>query len=219
MTSSSSVTESSQHFRFFDLPSELRVTIHELILLLPNTVDLDPTNYQNIAPRLRLFLVSRRMHEEAYRTFYGGNTFRLFPLHGRFFHTKLPLLSRIPPRYRATMNTIELRLGPGWTAPPKGWVVDQHIGLSDARALRLLKIFVECDPASDDIFEGFRVGHDFYTIFCRGLVKKIYDYVPSLDEVQFNAYPSVPKNSPLMQALLREAAISKKRITWGLEGG
>ncbi|KAF2265536.1 hypothetical protein CC78DRAFT_532417 [Lojkania enalia] len=143
-------------FRFFDLPSELRLRVYELVLLVPKTVDLDPTNHRAISPRLRLFLVSRRMHDETFRVFYGRNTFRVFPVHGRFFHTKAPLLTRLSPRYRNMMTKLELRLGPGWNKPPKGWVADGRLGLIHAEKVRSLKVFVECDPASHEVFEGFR---------------------------------------------------------------
>lgn len=211
--------EPVEPFPFFDLPSELRVKIYGLILVVPKTVDLDPANYRGITSRLRLFLVSKRMHEEAFDVFFGKNAFRLFPVHGRFFHTKLPLLARLPPRYRAAIHTIELRLGPGWTAPPKDWVIDGRLGLRDAVKFRVLKIFVECDPAADPIFEGFRVGHDFYTLFCTDTLRNIFAQVPSLAEVELDAYPSVSKASPLMQALLQEVKSGNKRITWGPERG
>ncbi|KAF2492436.1 hypothetical protein BU16DRAFT_492093 [Lophium mytilinum] len=202
-------------FRFFDLPAELRLKILDFVLVLPNTIDLDPDNYRYVAPRLRLFLVSHRMHLEAAACFFGSNTFRIFPIHGRFFHTKKPLLVRLSPRYRAFIKTIELRLGPGWTKPPKCWVVDARLGLGEMTKGRLLKIFVECDPASDEIFEGFRAGQDFYTFFCKDLVQNVLEQVPSLAEVQFDAYPSVTKGSPLMQALISEGRARHKRITYG----
>ncbi|KAF1990283.1 hypothetical protein K402DRAFT_389914 [Aulographum hederae CBS 113979] len=208
--------EPASVFPFFDLPSELRLNILELILVQPDTVDLDPLNYRSIArPLLRLFLTSRRMHEEAYRVFYGSNTFRLFAVHGRFFHTKRPLFMRLPPKYKAAIRTLELRLGPGWTAPPKSWVANPRLGLMEAAALRVLNIFVECDPASDEIFKGFRVAGDFYTIFSRDLVKSIFAQVPTITEVHFDGYPSVAKQSPLIDALLDEAKIQGKKITWG----
>ena len=159
------------------------------------------------------------MHDEASRVFYGRNTFRIFPIHGRFFHTKKPLLARLPAQYRAHITKLELRLGPGWTKPPKGWVADDRIGLADAAKARLLKVFVECDPASDMIFEGFRIGQDFYTEFCVDLVRSILAQVSSLREVEFDAYPSVQKTSPLLQGLQNEAKAEQKRITWGPERG
>ncbi|KAF2815721.1 uncharacterized protein BDZ99DRAFT_457691 [Mytilinidion resinicola] len=202
-------------FRFFDLPAELRLKILDRVLVLPQTVDLEPDNYRYVAPRLRLFLVSHRMHVEAAECFFGSNTFRVFPIHGRFFHTKKPLLVRLSPRYRALIKTIELRLGPGWTKPPKCWVVDARLGLEQMTKGRLLKIFAECDPASDEIFEGFRAGQDFYTFFCKDLVQNVLEQIPSVVEVQFDAYPSVTKGSPLMQALINEGKARNKRISYG----
>lgn len=206
-------------FRFFDLAPELRLRILELILLFPKTIDLDPTNIRAVRPLLGLFLVNRRMHEEAYRVFYGRNTFRIFPIHGRFFHTKLPLLGRLSPRYRAVITKLELRLGPGWTKPPKGWVADGRLGLADTGTLRLLRVFVECDPASHPIFEGFRNGEDFYTEFGVNLVRSFFAQAPSLAQVEFDAYPSVSKSSPLLQGLIHEAKAQNKRISWGPERG
>ncbi len=80
-------------------------------------------------------------------------------------------------------------------------------------------MFVECDPASDDIFQGFRKSEDFYTHFCRKLVAEIAVQVPSLREVQFDGYPSVSRNAPLMRELLKEAKTRGKSITWGPERG
>lgn len=208
-----------QPFRFFDLPYELRFRILELILMFPKTIDLDPTNHRNVARYLAPFLVSHRMHDEASRVFYSRNTFRVFPIHGRFFHTKKPLLMRLPSLYRSYITRLELRLGPGWTKPPKGWVVDDRLGLADAGKVRLLKIFVECDPAGDMIFEGFRIGQDFYTEFCVDLLRSISVQVPSLMEVEFDAYPSVQKSSPLLMGLTNEVKAQNKKTSWGPERG
>ncbi|KAL9081235.1 MAG: hypothetical protein Q9157_000210 [Trypethelium eluteriae] len=202
-------------FRFFDLPSELRVRVYELLLLIPDTIDLDSNNFRRITPRLNIFLVCKRMHEEAFRIFYGRHTFRLFSLSQRFFHAKRPLFSRLPQRYRAAVTKLELRVGPGWTAPPKGWNTAPSLGLVDATSMRLLKIFVEVDPSSHDIFKGFRVTEDFYTVFCQGLVREILCQVPSITEVQFDAWTSVSKHAPLMRELLNEARIANREISWG----
>ncbi|KAF2274353.1 uncharacterized protein EI97DRAFT_435188 [Westerdykella ornata] len=174
-------------------------------------------NYRNIRPLLRLFLVSHRMHDEACRVFYGRNTFRIFPIHGRFINHKKPLFTRLPTRYRALMTKAELRLGPGWTKPPRGWVVDGRLGLSDARKLRVLKIFVELDPAAHEIFEGFRTSETFYTEFCQAMVGALFSQVPSFAEVEFDAYPGIKKSSPLLQALVNMSKAQNKRITWGPE--
>lgn len=201
-------------FRFFDLPPELRIKILALVLVVPYTIDLDPANGRRIAPLLAVLRVSRRLNDEAYRVFYGQNTFRLFPVHGGFFNTKNPLLARLPTKYRAVIRSVELRLGPGWNRPPKGWTVGPRLNLSEAKSLRVLKIFIECDP-SHEMFRGFRVGKEFYTQFCTKMLDRIITQVGSLDEIQFDGYPSVSKNSGLMQALLNRAKAGCKRITWG----
>lgn len=211
------IAEPHQPFRFFALPYELRLRIYELILLSRKTIDLDPANYRAIRPLLSLFFVSHRMHDEAARVFYRQNTFRIFPIHGRFFHTKKPLLMRLPAHYRALITNLELRLGPGWTKPPKGWVVDERLHLEDVVKARTLKVFVECDPASDPIFEGFRVGEDFYTLFCVELVTSLFAQVPTFTQVEFDAYPGITKASPLLQALVNEAKGRNMRIGWGPE--
>ncbi|KAF2089950.1 hypothetical protein K490DRAFT_35218 [Saccharata proteae CBS 121410] len=206
-------------FRFFDLPSEIRLRVYELLLHVPGTVDLDPINFRRIKPRFNVFLVSRRMHEEAYRVFYGHNTFRLFPIHGRFFHTKKPLLMRLAPHHRAAITNLELRLGPGWTGLPTCWAISDKLGIEDMTHWRVFKIFVECDPASDNIFKGFRKSENWFTHYCTRIVHQIWSRAPSIQEVQFDAFPAVPKDSPLMLELLRESREHHKKITWGPERG
>ncbi|KAI9847709.1 MAG: hypothetical protein M1837_001957 [Sclerophora amabilis] len=203
--------------RFLDLPAELRTKIYQMVLVVDGTIDLDPENVRRIAPRLDLFQTSRQIHKEAYHVFYGGNTFRVFPLHGRFFHTKYPLLSRMTPRYRAAIKSLELRLGPGWTSPPKSWAIGPILGLKDATSLLVLKVFVECDP-SHDVFKGFRVGKDFYTCFSGDLLRNLIAALPSVVEVQFEAYPSVSRSGPLMSRLIAEAEAANTFIIWNSSG-
>ncbi|KAF2247732.1 hypothetical protein BU26DRAFT_352701 [Trematosphaeria pertusa] len=207
-----------QPFRFFDLPYDVRYRIYELILIFRKTIDLDPTNARSVVPFLRLFLVNRRMHDEASRVFYSRNTFRVFPIHGRF-HTKAPLLARLPTRYRAVIRKLELRLGPGWTKPPRSWIADGRLGLQEATKTHLLKIFVEFDPTSHPSFEGFGEGDNFYTQFSVALVRSLLAQLPSLADVEFDAYPSVSKRSSLLQGLIDEVKANNKRIVWGSERG
>ena len=212
--SSSNAGPSSQHFRFFNLPSELRFKILGMVLLTDRTIDLDPLNHRSALHRLNVFLTSRQFHEEAYRVFYGGQTFRILPTHGRFFGNKIePLLSRLSPRYRATLVSLELRLGPGWSKPPKSWRITDRLGLEDATAVRTLKVFVEVDPSSD-IFKGFRLAKDFFTDFSGSLLEGVIERLGSLEQIEFDAYPSVSRDGALLQRLLHEVKIAKKRIKW-----
>jgi hypothetical protein len=208
-------------FPFLALPYELRIRIYEQLLIFPTTIDLDPSNTRTLIRPLRLFLVSHAVHAEASRLFYSRNTFRIFAVHGRFFHTKKQLLTRLPVTYRSYVTKLELRLGPGWTKPPKGWVVDAKLGLGDMRNVRGLRVFVECDPASSEIFEGFRHkdGEEFYTTFCVGLLRGLFAQLSGLSKVEFDAYPSVSRTSPLMKGLIAEVKAGQKKIIWGPERG
>ncbi|KAF4552743.1 Hypothetical protein D9617_9g025330 [Elsinoe fawcettii] len=205
-------------FPFLDLPMELRLRIYELALLVPDRlIDLDPTNYRRIAPRLRLFQVCKQVHEEAARVFYGLQTMRLFPMHGRFFHTKKPLLARLPISYKKDITTIDLRLGPGWGSPPKCQKVDNKLGLQHCTSLRTLKVFVEVDP-SGDIFNGFRGrgnAKDTYKMFSVALLQEILEQVPSVRTIELDAYPSVSKDAPLVVALVDVISKNSKKLVWG----
>ena len=205
---------SRRHFRFLDLPSELRWKIFGMVLLTDRTIDLDPLNHRSALYRLNVFLTSHQFHEEAYRVFYGGQTFRILPTHGRFFGNKIePLLSRLSPRYRAALVSLELRLGPGWSKPPKSWRVNDRLGLEDATAVRMLKVFVEVDPSSD-VFKGFRLAKDFFTDFSGALLEGVIERLRSLEKIEFDAYPSVSRDGNLLQRLVHEAKAGNKRIKW-----
>ncbi|KAI4212901.1 MAG: hypothetical protein LQ351_004426 [Letrouitia transgressa] len=205
-------------FRFFDLPSELRSKIlGDCLVVDPRTVDLNPFNYRTASSRLDFFLVSRRFHEEAYRVFYSGHTFRIFQTHGRFLGKKdLPLLARLPTRYRSTITSLELRLGPGWSDPPKPWFVSDRLGLEECARVRTLKVFIEVDPSSA-AFKGFRLNRVFFTNFSGHLLHDVIERLPSLDTVEFDAYPSVDRDGALVTRLSKEVEEGGKRIMWGSE--
>lgn len=191
--------------------SNSAAAVHRLIY-----VQSEPSNYRNILPRLALFLVSHRIHEEAYRVFYA-QPFRLFPYHGRFFHTKQPLIQRLPVRYRAALRSLELRLGPGWSSPPRCQTANPSLGLTDCTNLRTLKILVELDP-SDSIFIGFRgkgATEETYRYFCVSLLLEIFEQVPSMETVEMDAHPGVKKDSPLVAALIRHIRQAHKTLSWG----
>jgi hypothetical protein len=173
-------------------------------------------NHRFILPRLSLFLVSRRMHHEAYRIFYSQPT-RLFPYHGRFFHTKKPLLARLPMHYRQAIHTLDWRIGPGWSAPPRCQNTGEALGLWQCGGVRTLKLFVECDP-SDSIFTGFRgknATEETYKWFCLDILTSIFEQVPSLEVVEIDAYPAVKKDAPLVMGLVRKVKERGLRLAWG----
>jgi len=213
----SSKSRSRKHFPFFQLPTELRLRIYEMLLISPDRVlNLDPTNFRLVLPRLPCFLVSRRMHEEAYRTFYGEHVVGMFPEPGRFFDKK-PLLTRLGPRNRGAITTLELRLGPGWTKPARYQNTEKSLGLQDCVSLRMLKILVQIDPG-DDIFHGFRgKGNDknTYNLYCVKLLNGILEQVPSLKTIELDAWAGVDKGSPLIFALANEVQKAGKRLVWG----
>lgn len=157
------------------------------------------------------------MHEEAYRVFYA-QPIRLFPqATSRFFHTKKALLQRLPVRYREAIATMELRLGGGWSKPPRCQNVQPQLGLANCVHLRLLKIFVEIDP-SDALFVGYRgmnATEDTYKWFCFDLLHGILDQVPSIEAVEIDAWPGVRPDSPLVAALRRKVEEFNKRLLWG----
>lgn len=173
-------------------------------------------NWFLIRPRLNLLKVSHRMHDEAYRVFYS-QPMRLFPHHDRFFYTKKPLLERIPPKYRNVINTMELRLGKGWSKIPRCQNTQPNLGLQDCVGLRVLKIFVQCDP-SDTFFNGFRgknADEDTYKYFCVDLLRGILEQVPRLKVVEIDAFPGIKQSAPLISALKEMVEYAGKTLVWG----
>ncbi|KAL1840795.1 hypothetical protein VTK73DRAFT_3666 [Phialemonium thermophilum] len=210
----------SQTFRFMDLPSELRLKIYGFHFEESGpVVDLDPDNYKRIHKKLALLRVCRTVYHEASHYFYSTRTFRVFPTcPGRFFKTKRPLLARLNARQRACITSLELRLGPGWNKPPRGWVVNDALGLADCVNVRFLTVFVECDP-SDNVFKGFRKADGFYEGFSRNLLNDVLGRLPFLERVYFDAWKSVKKSGAMMRGLFEVAVARGRRICWGPERG
>lgn len=213
-------------FRFFDLPSEIRLKIYGFVLFSSRRKAAGRYNgnvgssskNKLLAPlshRLSLFLASRRLHDEAASLFYSVQTFRVFPIQD---YSRQPTLSSLGSSYRHMIGKIELILGSSWTAPPKSWKVTSRLGLTQMTGVKIFKIFIQCDP-SHPIFEGFRISSDFYTGFAGGLVHQILEQLPNLAHVEFDAWPSVQKNGALMRRLLSEVRTAGKKIYWGPERG
>ncbi|KAM0804310.1 hypothetical protein BDR22DRAFT_790856, partial [Usnea florida] len=200
-------------FPFFSLPSELRLKILRHALLTDHIIDLSPQNHGITArQRLNIFLTTQRLHHEASSVFYSGHTFRIFPTHGRFFgHRVRPLIARLPARYRAALVSVELRLGPGWSDPPRSWRVDDGLGLEEMEGVRTVKVFVECDP-SHEIFNGFRIDRDFFTGFSAGLLEGVLKRLPSVVQVELDGWPSVKRDGPLVRRLLEVARDAGVRV-------
>lgn len=201
-----------QHFRFLDLPFDLRYKILGYVLVSNEVIDLEPIFCYPARERLAVFLVSKGFYSDASYVFYSSHTFRIFPTSGRFFGNKTrPLLARLPSRDQRSLVSLELRLGPGWTCPPASWRVNGALGLENMVAVRSLKVFVEVDP-SHDFFRGFRVGKDFYTRFSSELLEQIIERLPALERVELDGWPSVMREGPLMRRLADVARASGKTV-------
>ena len=207
-------------FPFLALPSELRIKIYGYHFEeTPQVVDLESDNYRRIHKKLAILKVCRTIYTEAAHVFYTTHTFRVFPTSpGRFFKTKKPLLARMKPGQRACITSLELRLGPGWSKPPKGWVVNPALGLADCVNVRKLTVFVECDPG-DSVFNGFRRADGFYEDFSRNLLADVLQELPLVSRIHFDAWSSVKKSGGMMRGLLDMALAHGRQVCWGPERG
>ncbi|EGY15368.1 hypothetical protein HYQ45_002473 [Verticillium longisporum] len=207
-------------FPFMSLPGELRLKVYAYHFADAGKVmDLDPDNHKRLHRKLALFKTCRTIYSEASHYYYSSRTFRLFPTFpGRFLKTKKPLLARLTPSKRACLTSLEMRLGPGWNAPPRGWVVNPALGLKDCINVRRLTVFVECDP-SDSVFTGFRRSEGFYELFCQKLLGEVLAELPALEYVDFDGWSSVKKSGEMMKGLMEVAIMNDRGLRWGPERG
>jgi len=206
-------------FPFLDLPSELRVTIYTMHFAdAGDVVDLEPENYKRIHKKLAILRTCRAIYMEASHVFYSTRAFRVFPTHGRHIKTKKPLLARLKPHQRNYITSLELRLGPHWSKPPRSWIVNDALKLGECVNVRKLTVFVECDP-SDGIFNGFRRFDGFYEGFSCNLLIDVLKEMPLVDRIYFDAFPSVKKSGAMMRGLLEVVASRGIKICWGPEKG
>lgn len=207
-------------FHFLTLPSELRVKIYEHYFHdTERVLDLCPENYKRVHKSLGLMRVCKQIHDEATHFFYSTRSVRIFPTYpGKYFKSKKPMLARLKPVQRQCITSLELRLGPGWSAPPRGWVVNDALGLRDCSNVKKLTVYVECDP-SDSLFKGFRRYDGFYEQFSARLLSSVITSLPATAMVEFEAWSSVKKTGAMMRGLLDVASKAKRTICWGPERG
>ncbi|KAF3019250.1 hypothetical protein E8E14_004608 [Neopestalotiopsis sp. 37M] len=206
-------------FRFFDLPSELRLRVYDFHFAnVGDVLDLDHDNRERIHKKLIIFKTCRQMYQEASYALYSTHAVRIFPIWGKFFKSKKPLLARMSANQRSSLSTLELRLGPGWNRPPRGWVVNEALGLKGCVNVHRIKVFVECDP-SNDVFKGFRHSDGFYENFSKNLLEAILQEMPWCRLVEFDANPSVRKNGAMMTGLFETTTKMDCKLAWGPEKG
>ncbi|KAI0106049.1 hypothetical protein F4814DRAFT_430334 [Daldinia grandis] len=212
--------EKPRPFRFLDLPSELRLKVYGYHFANTGGVlDLDPDNYKKIHQKLAILRSCSTIYREASYFFYSTHPVRIFPTHpGRHFKTKKPLLARMKPCQRASLTSLELRLGPGWSSPPRGWVVNPALGLSDCVNITKITVYVECDPGND-FFRGFRQPDNFYERFSKSLLTNVLDEMPWVERIEFEAWLNVKKSGVLMRGLIDVVKSRGLKILWGKERG
>ncbi|KAK8112295.1 uncharacterized protein PG998_008752 [Apiospora kogelbergensis] len=176
-------------FRFMELPSELRERVYAYHFdNFGEVLDLDNENYKRYHKKLGILRTCRTVYREASYIFYTTHTVRLFPIYGKM------------------------------EPPPRGWVVNEGLGLKDCTSARRVKVFVECDP-SNEMFKGFRHSDGFYERFSRELLGAVLAGLPRLETVEFDAFPSVKKNGAMMKALLEATTAKGCNLAWGPKKG
>ena len=96
--------------------------------------------------------------------------------------------------------------------------MNNALGLADCTNVRVLKVFAECDT-SDAIYGGFRKSEGFYERFAANLLEAVLEEVPSIKVVEFDAYPAVQRNGPMISGMGEVVARFDKVVGWGPERG
>jgi len=91
--------------------------------------------------------------------------------------------------------------------------VNKALALADCTSVRVLKIFVECDP-SDSVFTGFRKSEGFYENFCKNLLTQVLEAMPSIQVVQFDSWSSVKRDGAMVTTLEAVVKRYQKVIGW-----
>lgn len=89
--------------------------------------------------------------------------------------------------------------------------MNHKLKLEKCHNVRVLKVFVECDP-SQPSFKGFRISETFFTDFASGLLRECVKRLPALEVVSFETFPSVQWDGDLMIKLQDEAKKAGKRL-------
>lgn len=234
-----STPKPSQKISFLSLPAEIRVRVYGFFFAdsggiqagrrSGSVIDLDPDNKKRLHRRLTLLRTCRLVHDEASYFLFSTFTFRVFPTHPfRYIRAKKPLLAKLKPTQRGCITSLELRVGPGWSKPPRSWIVTRDLGLADCAAARRLRVFVECDP-SDGMFNGFRRHDGFYEDFCATLLQHVLQDLPALAVVEFDGWQAVQRDGAMVQGLVDAVAKANKAaaalgrdkliVAWGSESG
>jgi len=205
----------STPFPFFDLPSELRNRIYNLILF--SKPEYRSAKGARRGSRLTCLLVSKKMHDEASYMLYTTQRFKIFMVQQ---FDMPPLIEELPAHYQKLVTNLEMVVGSSWTAPPKSWKVTKTL----ARCLRklpnvqTLRVFVDFDP-SHPAFARYRVSYAFYTDFCGDLLGDVLEAMPRLKYVELDGNPGVDVDGPLVRRLREEAKETGKEIRWGSQAG
>jgi hypothetical protein len=210
----------TEPFRFLDLPSEIRLKVYGYhFASSAKPVDLSRDNHETYGRQLALLRTCRLVHNEASHFFYSTHTFRLFPTGTalRYKETRKPLLARLGYHQRQDIRSLELRLGPHWSRPPRGWVVNDALGLKECRDVEMLRVFVQLDT-SQDYLSAFVVP-GAYEAFSRDLLKDVLRNLPCVKRVEFDAERAVAKDCLIMRQLLEATRAAGKEVCWGPKRG